>query len=75
MRWRSGRRSRNIEDRRRRRIPRKAAGGGIGIVVIALIAMYFGVDPGVFLNRLNPTSSISPQTSARQCNTFAAANL
>ena len=37
MRWRSGRKSRNIEDRRRMRIPRKAAGGGIGIIVVALV--------------------------------------
>ena len=66
MRWRTGRRSRNIEDRRRIRVPRKAAGGGIGIIVIALIAMYFGVDPTVFLNQQGPTSSISPQTSTRQ---------
>ena len=66
MRWRSGRKSRNIEDRRRMRIPRKAAGGGIGIIVVALIAMYFGVDPTVFLNQQGPTSSIGTQTSTRQ---------
>ena len=36
MRWRTGRKSSNIEDRRSIRIPRKAAGGGIGIIVIAL---------------------------------------
>lgn len=35
MRWRSGRRSRNIEDRRGIRIGRKTAGGGIGVIVIA----------------------------------------
>ena len=51
MRWRSGRRSRNIEDRRGIRIGRKTAGGGIGVIVIALIAMYFGVDPSIFLNQ------------------------
>jgi predicted metalloprotease len=51
MRWRDGRRSRNIEDRRGRRIARKATGGGIGIVVIALIAMYFGIDPTMILNQ------------------------
>ena len=51
MRWTGGRRSRNVEDRRGRRIGRKTAGGGIGVVVIALIAMYFGVDPSVFLNQ------------------------
>ena len=66
MRWRSGRRSRNIEDRRSIRVGRKAAGGGIGIIVIALIAMYFGVDPTVFLNQTGTTSSVSTQTSTRQ---------
>lgn len=66
MRWRGGRRSGNIEDRRRMRIPRKAAGGGIGIVVVALIAMYFGVDPSVILNQSAPTSSIGTQVSTRQ---------
>lgn len=67
MRWRSGRRSRNIEDRRGIRIGRKTAGGGIGVLVIALIAMYFGVDPSVFLNQQGPpnvnTSSYSVSTS------------
>ena len=66
MKWRTGRRSRNIEDRRRMRIPRKAVGGGIGIIVVALIAMYFGVDPTVFLNQQSPTSSIGAQTTTRQ---------
>ena len=66
MKWRTGRRSRNIEDRRRVRIPRKAAGGGIGIIVVALIAMYFGVDPSIFLNTQGPGSSIGTQTSTRQ---------
>ena len=66
MKWRTGRRSRNIEDRRSVRIPKKAAGGGIGIIVIALIAMYFGVDPTVFLSQQGPTSSIGTQTSTRQ---------
>ena len=66
MRWRTGRRSRNIEDRRRMRIPRKAAGGGLGIIVVALIALYFGVDPAIFLNQSGPTSSIGTQTSTGQ---------
>ncbi len=66
MRWRSGRRSTNVEDRRRVRVTRKAAGGGIGIVVIALIAMYFGVDPSIFLSQVGPTSSVNTQQSTRQ---------
>src|SRR5210317_784245 len=66
MRWRTGRRSRNIEDLRRIRVPRKAAGGGIGIIVIALIAMYFGVDPTVILNQQSPTtSSVSTHTTSK----------
>ena len=56
MRWRSGRRSRNIEDRRGMRISRKATGGGIGIIVIALIAVYFGIDPSMILNQQGPPS-------------------
>ncbi len=66
MRWRSGRRSTNVEDRRRVRVSRKAAGGGIGIVVVALIAMYFGVDPSIFLSQQGPTSSINTQTTTRE---------
>lgn len=51
MRWSTGRRSRNVEDRRRVRITGgKAKGGGIGIIILALVGMYFGIDPGVILN-------------------------
>ncbi|MGH7504453.1 MAG: KPN_02809 family neutral zinc metallopeptidase [Longimicrobiales bacterium] len=42
MRWRTGRRSTNVADRRGRGI---AVGGGIGAVVLALVAMLLGVDP------------------------------
>lgn len=66
MRWRRGRRSTNVEDRRRVRVSRKAAGGGIGIVVIALIAMYFGVDPSIFISQMGPTSSVNTQQTTRQ---------
>ena len=51
MRWQSGRRSRNIEDRRGFRVSRRMAGGGIGTIVIALIALYFGIDPSVIINQ------------------------
>lgn len=50
------RRSRNIEDRRGqgrtgRRMPlgRKGLGGGLGTVILVLAALYFGVDPSLFL--------------------------
>jgi predicted metalloprotease len=49
MRWRTGRRSINIEDRRGVRLSRKAKGGGIGVLLIALVAMYFGIDPSFIL--------------------------
>ncbi|MBN2381559.1 zinc metallopeptidase [bacterium] len=46
MRWRSGRRSSNVEDRRGgRTITRPAVGGGLGLIVIVGIALLMGVDP------------------------------
>jgi len=48
MRWTTGRRSRNVEDRRGMGRP-IAAGGGIGTIVLLLIALYFGFDPSVVL--------------------------
>jgi hypothetical protein len=55
MRWKSGRRSSNIEDRRGVRISKKtAAGGGLTTIVLVLVAMYFGVDPNVVMQVANP---------------------
>jgi predicted metalloprotease len=50
MRWRGRRQSENIEDRRGLRIGRTAGIGGIGLVAVYLISMYFGVDPSVLLS-------------------------
>lgn len=47
MKWKSRRSSSNIEDRRGSRVSRKAKGGGLGAIVITLIAIYFGVDPQI----------------------------
>ena len=58
MKWRSGRRSTNIEDRRGRRAP-KALGGGIGTIAVILIAMYFGVDPTPLIQTMQSTSQSS----------------
>lgn len=49
MRWSGGRRSDNVEDRRGMSVGRKAVGGGIGTIILALVAMYFGIDPSVVL--------------------------
>lgn len=51
MRWRDRRGSQNVEDRRGSGFARKAGGGGIGVIVLALVAMYFGVDPSIILNQ------------------------
>ncbi len=49
MKWRNRRRSSNVEDRRGSRISRRAKGGGIGLIALALIGMYFGVDPRIIM--------------------------
>ena len=41
--------SQNIEDRRGSRVSRGVAGGGIGAIVLILVALFFGVDPSVLL--------------------------
>jgi predicted metalloprotease len=46
--WENGRRSENVEDRRGIGVG-GIAGGGVGVVVIALIAMFFGIDPRLIL--------------------------
>ena len=50
MRWENGRKSGNVEDRRGRKVSKGIKGGGIGILLLALVGMYFGVDPSVILN-------------------------
>jgi len=51
MRWKEGRRSENVEDRRG--IPAGVAiGGGIGTLIIVLIATFLGADPRQVLNLL-----------------------
>jgi hypothetical protein len=62
MRLEDQRTSSNVEDRRGMRMGRGVAGGGIGVVVIALIAMFFGVDPGVILQG---GSAVAPPAQTR----------
>lgn len=69
MRWENGRRSDNIEDRRGMRVGKKGiAGGGIGAIVLALVAMYFGVDPSVVLNQ---AGNLAPVHTEQQQTTFS----
>ena len=56
MRWEGGRESDNVEDLRSagggRGMRRGIAGGGIGVVLIAVVAMFLGVDPSMILGLL-----------------------
>jgi len=45
--------SRNVEDRRGQRTKGRSRGIGIGTIAMALVAMYFGIDPSVVLNISN----------------------
>ena len=65
MRWKDGRRSTNIEDRRGRRIPGGAKGGGIGIIILALVGMYFGLDPAMILNMGEAIQAPSTDSATR----------
>jgi predicted metalloprotease len=64
VRWESGRRSENVEDRRGLRVPGGFVGGGIGAVVIALVAMFFGIDPRVILQGAGEPAGVPAQQRA-----------
>lgn len=57
MRWEGGRRSTNVEDRRGMRGRPAFVGGGLGTIVLILLALYFGVDPS-FLLQNAPVSDV-----------------
>ena len=67
MRWRGERQSSNIEDRRGLS-PKVAVGGGLGTLVVIIIALLFGADPRQLLEQVpnNPTSEVQ---SSRPVNT------
>lgn len=64
MRWEFGRRSSNVEDRRGAGVSSPVVGGGIGFVVLSLIAAFFGVDPAI-LEQVAPSND-NPTTVSRQ---------
>jgi predicted metalloprotease len=66
MRWTTGRRSQNVEDRRGLGVPLGVAGGGLGTVVILILALFFGFDPGTVLQVDQPdTRTEAPGASPR----------
>lgn len=71
MRWRMGRRSENVEDRRgsgmgggfgggRMRVSRGGL-GGMGLVVVVVLALLFGVDPTLLLSQLGGPTQVAPE--------------
>lgn len=64
MRLDNERESDNVEDRRRSGMPVGGKSIGVGTIALALVAMYFGVDPSVVLNigqGLNQQSPVEAQ--------------
>jgi len=67
MRWRSGKRSSNIEDRRGRRMRpmrRGAKLGGGATIIILLVSLFLGADPQVLLNAVSGTGGSGVSTSS-----------
>ena len=67
MRWRGERQSTNIEDRRGLSAGKVAVGGGLGTVVILIIALLFGVNPQTLLEQM-PNSPASDVRTSRPVN-------
>jgi predicted metalloprotease len=65
MRWQTGRRSGNVEDRRGMRVSPRMAGGGLGAIVIIVLALLFGVDPRM-LTQMMPTETSVPASGPAQ---------
>lgn len=65
MRWRSSRRSTNVQDYRGRSYGGTGMKLGLGGLLAVLLAMFFGVDPGVVLGLLQgvPTATPPAQTT------------
>ncbi len=62
MRWKDGRESDNVEDRRGMSIPRgaKIGGlGGLGLVAVVVIGMFLGIDPSALLQSVSETQDTS----------------
>lgn len=67
MRWRGERQSSNIEDRRGMGgVGRVAVGGGLGTIVIMVLALLFGVDPQRLLEQVPSDQPPATQSSRPQ---------
>lgn len=68
MRWRGERQSSNVEDRRGFSGGKVAVGGGLGTVLIIILALIFGADPRQLLEQV-PSDPSSGVQSSRPVNT------
>jgi predicted metalloprotease len=70
MRWKDERRSDNVEDRRNIRPAAVAAGGGIGTLILVVVAVLLGADPRKVLNLVQnqPQQGGAPQKVDRPLN-------
>jgi len=66
MRWRGERQSSNIEDRRGLSGGKVAVGGGLGTLLVIIIALLFGADPRQFLEQAPSEQPGQVQTSRSQ---------
>ena len=66
MRWRGERQSTNIEDRRGLSAGRVAVGGGLGTIVILVLALLFGINPQRLLEQLPTEEQPGVQSSRPQ---------
>ncbi len=63
MKWEGQRESENVEDRRGMGGGHIAAGGGLGLVAMVVLALFFGVDPSQLLNQMGDQQVSSDQPS------------
>ena len=68
MRWRGERESSNVEDRRGVSSGKIAIGGGIGTLVIIILALLFGADPQQILQQIPSNGPTNPVQSAGPSN-------
>ena len=63
MRWQFGRRSQNVEDRRGMGASAPVVGGGIGMVLLAVVVTLLGGDPGAILDQMAPQNAPADSSS------------
>jgi predicted metalloprotease len=63
MRWRTGTRSENVEDRRGISAGKAGGIGGIGLVIVVILALVMGVDPTQFITGSDLTGGSAVQQS------------